>query len=313
MLFLKYIITYSLQRMCNVKCSVNNSIKKEKSLQARVEEKVLHKKNRASCFGSCRASVTVEASLVFPIFLCALVSFIGLSQMILIETEVHHAMSQTAKVYAKQQMVHFVSEISEEQQGTGKKGVISGGGNSRGIFFSIYDGGSLCENMIEGGRRGIKVSSTLAAGQTVRLKAEYTLKLVIPFFPTVRFRKKTIVKRRVFSGYVKHQGESDNMGDNPIVYVAENGVVYHKDPSCSHICLKITGSKGIQEIIHSSKYDACEKCIHKGILPSVLFITTYGDCYHSTLGCSGLKRTIRTVRLKDSGGLRPCSRCASKK
>lgn len=37
----------------------------------------------------------------------------------------------------------------------------------------------------------------------------------------------------------------------------------------------------------------------------------YGDCYHSTLGCSGLKRTIKAVRLKDVGRLRPCSRCAS--
>lgn len=296
--------------MCNVKCSVNNSTKKEKSLQARVEEKFLHKKSGASCFDSCRASVTVEASLVFPVFLCALVCFIGLAQMVLIETEVHHAMSQTAKVYAKQQMVHFISEISEEQSQSNTGG-ISGSGSARGTFFLIYDGGSLCENMIEGGRRGIKISSSLASGQTVRLKAEYTLKMTIPFFPLVRFRKKTVVKRRIFSGYIKHQGEADDTGGNPIVYVAENGVVYHKDASCSHICLKISGSKGIQEILHSSKYDACEKCIHKGATPSVLFVTTYGDCYHSSLGCSGLKRTIQTVRLNDVGGLRPCSRCAS--
>lgn len=298
--------------MCNVKCSVNNSTKKEKSLQARVEEKVLHKKSRASCFDSCRASVTVEASLVFPVFLCALVCFIGLTQMVLIETEIHHAMSQTAKVYAKQQVVYFVSEMSEGQ-GKSNTGKISSNGNARGIFFLIYDGSSLCENMIEGGRRGIKVSSALASGQTVRLKAEYTLKMAVPFFPSVRFRKKTVIKRRIFSGYVKHQGESDDIGANPIVYVAENGVVYHKDASCSHICLKISGSKGIQEILHSSKYDACEKCIHKGMIPSVLFVTIYGDCYHSSLGCSGLKRTIQTVRLNDVGGLRPCSRCASQK
>lgn len=230
--------------------------------------------------------------------------------MVLIETEVYHAMSQTAKVYAKQQMVHFISEISEEQR-QGDAGRISGSGNARGTFFLIYDGSSLCENMIEGGRRGIKISSSLASGQTVRLKAEYTLKMTIPFFSSIRFRKKAVVKRRIFSGYIKHQGETDDMGENPIVYVAENGVVYHKNASCSHICLKISGSKRIQDILHSSKYNACEKCIYKGVTPSVLFVTTYGDCYHSSLACSGLKRTIRAVRLNDVGGLRPCSRCAS--
>ena len=88
-------------------------------------------------------------------------------------------------------------------------------------------------------------------------------------------------------------------GDNSIVYVAENGVVYHKNASCSHICLKITGNAAIQDIVH------------KGSSLSEIFVTAYGDCYHSTLGCSGLKRTIKAVRLKDVGRLRPCSRCAS--
>ena len=84
-------------------------------------------------------------------------------------------------------------------------------------------------------------------------------------------------------------------------------MVYHKNASCSHICLKITGNAAIQDIVHSSKYAACEKCIHKGSSLSAIFVTAYGDCYHSTLGCSGLKRTIKAVRLKDVGRLRPCS------
>ena len=138
-----------------------------------------------------------------------------------------------------------------------------------------------------------------------------TLKLSVPFFRPIRFQKDTAVKRRVFSGYVKHRRDYDAAGDNSIVYVAENGVVYHKNASCSHICLKITGNAAIQDIVHSSKYAACEKCIHKGSSLSAIFVTAYGDCYHSTLGCSGLKRTIKAVRLKDVGRLRPCSRCAS--
>ena len=177
--------------------------------------------------------------------------------------------------------------------------------------FFRYEGGSLCENLIDGGKRGISIHSTLLEGEQLQIKATYTLKVPVPFFSGLRFRKKTTVKRRIFSGYVKHWGEYEEAGDNQIVYVAENGVVYHKDSSCSHICLKITGSAAIQEVLHSSKYAACEKCIKKGKNPSALFVTAYGDCYHSTLGCSGLKRTIKAVKLKDVGNLRPCSRCAS--
>lgn len=299
MLSLKYIIRHSSQKMCSVKCSVTNLMGKQKPLQVRVKEWILQRKNRASCFASCQASITVETSLAFPIFLCAFVCITGLAQMVLIDMEVHHAVSQTAKVYAKQQVVRSISDRGQES-----------GGN---IFLSIYDGSAMCETMIEGGRKGIKISSSTSSGEEVRLRAEYILKMPVPFFSGIRFRRSTAVKRRIFSGYVKHWGEQDDLSDNQIVYVAENGVVYHKNSSCSHICLKITGNAAIQEILHSSKYTACEKCIHNSGNLSALFVTAYGDCYHSTLGCSGLKRTIRAVKLRDVRGLRPCSRCTAGK
>lgn len=219
----------------------------------------------------------------------ALAEYIGQEERVI---TIEDAASQTAKVCAQ-------------------KAVVQQPQNARGVFFSIYEGGSLCENLIDGGKRGISIHSTLLEGEQLQIKAAYTLKVPVPFFSGLRFRKKTTVKRRIFSGYVKHWGEYEEAGDNQIVYVAENGVVYHKDSSCSHICLKITGSAAIQEVLHSSKYAACEKCIKKGKNPSALFVTAYGDCYHSTLGCSGLKRTIKAVKLKDVGNMRPCSRCAS--
>lgn len=317
MLYLKYIITNSFFGMCNVQCSENkrnNSIKKAKPLQARVKRWIIsHKRNRASCFDSSRASVTVETSLVFPVFLCAVCCFIALAQMILIETEVHYAVSQTAKVCAKQKMVSLVSESTDSKSKISTAGTerVQSIKSAKGIFFSLYDGGALCDNLVQGGSRGILISSSLVSGEKIQVSAIYTLKVPIPFFQGIRFRRKAIVKRRIFSGYVKHKGDYEEDSDNQIVYVAENGVVYHKDSSCSHIYLKITGDTVIQEILNSSKYDACEKCIHDGKTPSALFVTAYGDCYHSTLGCSGLKRTIKSVKLKDVGNLRPCSRCTS--
>lgn len=323
MLYLKYIIKNSFFGMCNVLCLKRNSVKKEKPLQARVESWIIRKKSRASCFGSSRASITVETSLAFPVFLCALCCFTVLAQMVLVETQMHYAVSQTAKVCAKQKMISSVpasiqkgnSVQANKGQSTkesyNEKSGIQNIKNAKSVFLSLYDGGSLCENLLQGGRGGILISSSFLAGEEVQVSASYIMKVPVPFFQGIRFQRKTTAKRRIFSGYVKHWGDYEEDESNPIVYVAENGVVYHKDSSCSHICLKITGDAAIQEVLHSSKYDACEKCIHKGQTPSALFVTAYGDCYHATLGCSGLKRTIQSVRLKDVGNLRPCSRCAS--
>ena len=95
------------------------------------------------------------------------------------------------------------------------------------VFFS-------CDSLVEGGRKGISVQSAFSSEEEVQVKAIYTLKLSVPFFRPIRFQKDTAVKRRVFSGYVKHRRDYDAAGDNSIVYVAENGVVYHKNASCSH-------------------------------------------------------------------------------
>lgn len=171
MLFLRHIIKNSFLGMCNVLCSKNKLIGKEKPLQARVERWILLKRNRASCFGSSRASITVETSLVFPVFICVLCCFMALAQMVLIETEVHYAASQTAKVCAQK-------VVSQQPQ------------TARGVFFSIYEGGSLCENLIDGGKRGISIHSTLLEGEQLQIKAVYTLKVPVPFFRDCDFEKK---------------------------------------------------------------------------------------------------------------------------
>lgn len=103
-----------------------------------------------------------------------------------------------------------------------------------------------------------------------------------------------------YKGIDSEYGEGGDMGDLCYyIHLREENI------------LDILQDAAIQDIVHSSKYAACEKCIHKGSSLSAIFVTAYGDCYHSTLGCSGLKRTIKAVRLKDVGRLRPCSRCAS--
>lgn len=244
----------------------------------------------------------VEAGLILLNILCY-----GDIRWLLLEQILLFPCFNVLKRKKREKEKHLYNGIHKSDRTNGRQSIR----NASSVFFDIYDAKSLCDSLVEGGRKGISVQSAFSSEEEVQVKAIYTLKLSVPFFRPIRFQKDTAVKRRVFSGYVKHRRDYDAAGDNSIVYVAENGVVYHKNASCSHICLKITGNAAIQDIVHSSKYAACEKCIHKGSSLSAIFVTAYGDCYHSTLGCSGLKRTIKAVRLKDVGRLRPCSRCAS--
>lgn len=105
-------------------------------------------------------------------------------------------------------------------------------------------------------------------------------------------------------------GSDGSMGD-PIVYVAENGTVYHLSRSCTHLDLNIRpiDSSQIGDVRNAGggKYKPCELC---GGGSGTVYITNEGDRYHSSLTCSGLKRTIYEMRLSEVGNRRLCSRCA---
>ena len=112
-------------------------------------------------------------------------------------------------------------------------------------------------------------------------------------------------------------GQTDGADDGyELVYVAENGSVYHTDSTCTHIDLSVHAAAGSDlgrlRNVHGGKYHACEKCVGNGRVSGTIYITDEGDRYHNDAGCSGLKRTVRLLRKSELDGLPVCSRCAEK-
>lgn len=280
-----------------------------KALQTRVFI-YRQKRKRASCFGSCDGSATVEAVLVFPIFLCAICVLIAAGQLMLTEARIQYAVSKTADLFAAQKATQQMGKPQNKS-----KRELDHPVGAAVIFSSVYTGEKMDHNCIQGGRAGIVIRGEVSheKPESVKIRAVYRLKIHVPFFRPVYFLKRTEVQQRIFSGYVEKKGEGgQEKEDNGVVYVADYGQVYHTSPTCSHIYLKISG-KQVRKILEEKKYSACEKCIQKGKIPESLYSTKYGDKYHSSLGCSGLKRSIRAVNKEEVKGMRPCSRCAGKK
>ncbi len=96
------------------------------------------------------------------------------------------------------------------------------------------------------------------------------------------------------------------------VYITENSEVYHRSRNCTHIKLHIEETSAAvlksRRNIYGEKYKACRHC-HPKKKDAPLYITTDGDCYHNSLNCSGLSRSVRAIPLSEVGGRRPCSRC----
>ncbi len=101
--------------------------------------------------------------------------------------------------------------------------------------------------------------------------------------------------------------------DEEMVYVTEKGTVFHRNPGCSYLSLSVNrvGSASIKFMTNSrgEHYSACEICCAGQAPGGSVYITASGNRYHNLENCSGLKRTVRMVKLSQAKGMSPCGRC----
>ncbi len=135
-----------------------------------------------------------------------------------------------------------------------------------------------------------------------------------PLIPIMGFNSaRTLVNCRIrkWTGYDVVNSTVTNE-EEEWVYITPTGSVYHKNPNCSYLNPQIYSavSTNIGEYRNASGeiYRQCESC-RDVTLTGICFYTEYGNRYHSTLKCSGLKRTIHSVLLSEVGGRHLCNKC----
>ena len=168
----------------------------------------------------------------------------------------------------------------------------------------------LGRSIVRGGSSGIDCSWSKMSARTGigKLTAEYQVVIPVPLFGIAPVKCSEKMKIKAWSGY-EREGWMDTGNDT--VYVTETGLVYHKDYHCSHLDLSIRMThlelvEGLRNE-NGGKYYPCEHCV-KGNGGNI-YITNSGDRYHSSLSCSGLKRTIYAIPISEAAGKGACSRC----
>lgn len=135
-----------------------------------------------------------------------------------------------------------------------------------------------------------------------------------PLFSVMGFSSAhTIINCRVrkWTGYdVTHNSEEET--EEEWVYITPYGESYHMSRDCRYLSLKIHAGKTEEIGSYRNKsgeiYRQCESCGSDGS-SGLCFYTEYGNRYHVSLYCSGLKRTIRTVKKSEVGSRHACSGC----
>ena len=250
--------------------------------------------------GREKGSLTIEASLVLPIFLFAMFLALSVINLMRFHLNLQEAVHQEARKLA-------MTSYREWNVSAGSVG---------GAVLARLDGTLLSKAPIKGGGRGVDFSgSRLDNREVIEIDACYDAELPYDFFNIFNrsFCAKSVM--HTFIGYekgldertVRHEAEE-------YVYVTETGTVYHRDRECTYLRLSIkeVDRSTLKDLRNSSghKYYACASCGKSA--GNRVYITSEGTSYHSSLSCHGLKRTVSCIPLSQAGGLRPCSRCGRK-
>ncbi len=272
-----------------------NTRKEKDSLLKKIRYKMNHlNRERASSFTS-KGSITLEAAAVIPIFFLAILSMVYLFEVIGTQVSIQSALHKVGKEMSEELCVPVL--ISDEEiEGR----IVDSVGKER-----------LEDSVVAQGSEGLSCTYSKINSITgeINLNVRYQIEIPVPFF---RLPIRTCEERlrvKAWTGYVPGFDIPEN---DEWVYMTEHGVVYHKSLFCSYLELSIrsvtSDSIGEERNESGGRYYQCEKCsdiLHGG----TVYITDYGNRYHTSLNCAGLKRTVQVVPLYELQGIGGCSKC----
>lgn len=258
-------------------------------------------------------SLTIEAALVIPIFLFAIIAVLSFTDILRLQMKTDSAMAQCAKELA------VYGYAQESLLGEAIDNIPFG---AETLFSETYVrnrviselGKDYLSGSPAGGSEAIHfVGSRIMENDRIELRSAY---YVTPFFalsPKSGFLTGTCAVARAFTGYDNLSAVSETDKEE-FVYITPEGMAYHKSRSCHYLDLSI--EKVFMEDISGirnkdgSIYYACPLCKGAGNGTTV-FVTDYGNRYHRDVLCSGLKRTVEMVPISETGGRHPCSKCCN--
>ena len=252
--------------------------------------------SRKYIFSEKKGSVTIEAAFGIPIFLFAVLCLIWVIEIQSIKISILSAAQSAAKSAAEDTAVIPVLNTIKL-----KSDIVSLIGEDR-----------IGRSIIKGGSSGISCWKSYVAPDTgeMNITVEYEVMIPLPVMGNPAAQLEESFKISSWRGRSNGQMED---GDRDIVYMTENGSVYHEDYNCFYLrlSLRYVPYEELESIRNESggRYHACGKCVIGSAMTGV-YITENGNKYHNTLGCSGLKRTIYAVKRSETGGVGGCSRCS---
>ncbi len=238
-------------------------------------------------------SLTVEASLLLPVFLFATLSVIYMNKFLLYQEQVQWALTRIGREASLEYAISEKCVIPDQLYLTAKaKLYLKDAGVTVSLLRSKFD----------------------EDDQELHLVADYQMSIPFPLICQKRFMFSQRSISRAFVG-VETRGGTVEEKDEEIVYITRTGRVYHSNLSCAYLKLSVSQVK-YGDLVHlrsasGGKYYACESCVEKQRFYDAedVLICNFGNRFHQRRSCSKIKRSIQEVQRSEVGNRLPCSKC----
>ena len=293
-----------------------------------------------SLFKELNAGMTVEASIVLPLFLFFFMNLASSIEMIRLHGNLQLALWKTGSELAVYGYALNAGVMPDEEQtkgaqtgmelteaaqpgGEGHEWEDSGGAQPQGdredswwkrlsgaIFSAVFVKGQLVQLLGEDYLDASPLRSgtdSLMLWESEVFGTGDTLDLVVtysvaPWTETIGFLSFRMANR--YYGHIWNGYAVSGQAQTGVtVYIAENGQVYHSDRSCTHLRLSIQKIRAENlDSVRNNYGKRYGACERcvRGRKVEIIYITGEGDKYHYNRDCPGLKRTVSPMLKSDA-------------
>lgn len=275
------------------------------------------------------ASATVEASLVIPVFIYAVMAVMYIMQMIMVQVKVQESLYNTGRQVAK--YAYFYDCMSKGMNGREDiiktreqdlSGLDSGLqlAGAQALFIKEIGTQYAKQAGVIGGSAGFVMlgSKIMEGNKEIFLEVSYVLKNPFDIFGIALKKFTQEVSLTAWIGDDKCMGvEADDTladsADREYVYITASGEVYHTRKSCTYLQPSVRQVKyaDVQNIRNEggAKYYQCEYCAERAEVTGVVYITSYGNRWHTSSKCPKINRNIMKVLKASVSDRKMCSKC----
>lgn len=264
--------------------------------------------------------MTLEASLVLPIFIFFILSIGFLMEIVRVQIHIGAALGQTSKEIARYGYIYCLKnkdiinndKIKKEKNKNKyfENGVVSVSGllYAASRMEELAGKEYLDSSIVVNGSRGVTLigSQIMKDGKWIDLVASYEVRLPFSIIPNMNFKIHQHMKTHAWIGFIK---DADTTTDkDKIVYMTEYGSVYHLNRNCKHLNISVSSVKSeyLKRARNESggKYYCCPRCASDS--KEVYYITPYGNNYHTTPSCTAILRNIIEKSFREVDGVYHC-------